>query len=328
MNALVQPGLLDSEGLHGVQFGNSGQAHRQALPFSVTLRAAHVNLPEGAAVWQREDAGERYRSITSLHASDAGYVLSIDCEGRGRFLVTDQQILVDWREGTDYVHYLQTLAVALFLELNGVPCVHANAIAVDDEHAIGLLAPSRGGKSTLSHALVMAGARLMTDDMLALHPSTIGCTVHPARPVLRLWPDSIRNVTSLDETELPRVHQRFAKRELSLAAQDCVASSPRKLSALLVLDRQSSEDGCERDRNNTSEPFESQLELITGSAALVHMLQQSMLADAYSQLGLEQQRVTALSRLLDAIPVYRLRYASGVEHLPAVSQQILAVVPK
>ena len=61
----------------------------------------------------------------------------------------------------------RVLATALHLE--GGLALHASAVAVDGR-ALAFVAPKRHGKSTLALALVRAGARLLTDDVLPLVP--------------------------------------------------------------------------------------------------------------------------------------------------------------
>jgi len=48
-----------------------------------------------------------------------------------------------------------------------------------------------------------------------------------------------------------------------------------------------------------------------------------MLADAYRPLGLERQRLKKLAQVLEAVPLTRIRYPSGLHHLGAVCQRIV-----
>ncbi|WOJ94285.1 hypothetical protein R0135_03760 [Congregibacter variabilis] len=334
MNSTPHAPSSEGELLHGVLVGCS-------VPDSVanTLSALRliedvVLLPDAEPIWQREDAGERYRSTQALYKAPDGYVLSIACEGSGRFKITAASIVVDWDGGTPYTHYLQTLALALWLELRGIPCIHANALAIDEDRAIGLMAPSRGGKSTLSAALIKHGAQLCTDDMVALYPaSPRGFGVYPAKPVMRLWPDSAQTfVSSSDAQVLPRVHSRFAKRELTLTDDSAVCRSRRDLVALFVLDRtEPSDPAADKNTDSDASPalttaISPSVEPIAGAAALLQLMQNSMLADAYAALDIQLSRAVELSRLVDQVPIYRLNYASDMQQLPKVCAQILSAV--
>lgn len=310
MTAAEVPWVPGTEPLHGVLLRESGSPGGAATLGGLGLQQGPVPIPSGAPLWRREDRGERYLSINEIHAHDDGHVLRIDCQGRGAFAISDEQIVVDWQGGTPYDHYLQTLGLSLWLERRGVPCLHANTLALDDHSAIGLLAPSRGGKSTLSAALVAQGMALMTDDMAALYASDEpGARVYPARAQLRLWPDTLAQLSSGPAAaECPRVHERFGKRLLNLprsAVRDC-----RQLSHLFILDRRDDAATC------------TTIEAVTPADALIHCLRQSMLADAYEALGLAGARVAAIARALGGLRVWRLRYATGHEQTGAVAHAL------
>lgn len=81
--------------------------------------------------------------------------------------------------------------VAILLAWRGLVPLHASAVEIDDK-AVLIAGPSGAGKSTLCHALVQAGARLVSDDLSALARVT-GPGVPlllPGRPEIRLVADS------------------------------------------------------------------------------------------------------------------------------------------
>ena len=264
-------------------------------------------------LWRKEEQGERYASLLQLFRTDAGLLLKIDCEGSGSFEYRPEGIGIHWkREGTGPEHYFQTLGAALWLERKGIPCIHANALDTGRE-AIGLLAPSRTGKSTLTAALLEAGMQMMTDDMLALHPTREGWRVFPGWPRLRFWPDMAANLLGRDPAPMERVHERFEKRILDLQENRRWAhcESPRPLKALYLLDRQAEPSG------------EVRITSLSPGEAMLHLLQNSMLADAYRPLGLERARLEVLAGVVGRIPLWRIRYPSGLERLPEVARAIV-----
>ncbi|HEB78465.1 MAG TPA: hypothetical protein ENI90_08060, partial [Methylothermaceae bacterium] len=87
--------------------------------------------PAGAPIWHKADRGDRYQSLLSLYRTENGLELKVECEGRGVFEYTPNGVGIAWEYGgTGPAHYFQTLGLSLWLELQGVPCIHANALAL------------------------------------------------------------------------------------------------------------------------------------------------------------------------------------------------------
>lgn len=102
--------------------------------------------------------------------------------------------------------------MALLLHLRGKLVLHASAVAAGDRGAI-FLGDKRAGKSTTAAALVAAGNRLLTDDVLAFDTMpTGGLGILPAYPQIKLAPDSAQAV-KIDATVEPRIHHAIDKRQ-------------------------------------------------------------------------------------------------------------------
>jgi hypothetical protein len=329
--------------LHGVQLVAPHSAYQKigavrfTLPFEQipTLPAFLSNKP---ALWQLKDEGERYTSEITLYQHHDGYQLNVNCEGKGTFLFDSSHMQVFWQpNGTNFEHYIQSTAIACWLELQGVPCIHANAMSHNDE-AFLFIAPSRTGKSTLTTHLLKHGFKMMTDDMAAIHQSQGNVyQVYPSWPKIRLWPDSANNLigTKLDENidasleindklttidqssslavkEQKKVHEKFAKQELELdtLTSNVWQEDSASLKTIYFLERTSSQE------------YQCVITPISGAKALVLLLQNSMLADAYVKLGLETQRLQWMSTLLGHIKVFKITYSSGMQHLPKIANTI------
>ncbi len=263
-------------------------------------------------LWTMADQGERYETLLSLEKSPRGLLLKVDCEGQGEFEYTPEGIGVNWKQGgTGPEHYFQTLGLSLWLEQRGVPCIHANALAAGNG-AIGLMAPSRTGKTTLTAALLETGLQLMTDDMLALHRENGQWQVYPGWPQVRMWPDSAARYAGEGLAALDKVHQRFEKRVVDLEQNDSLGfcAEPRPLRQLYLLDRHEPEHG------------EVKVSAVTPGEALIHLLQNSMLGDAYQALNIETQRLKTLAQLLQQVPLKKISYPSGMQHLHRVGKEI------
>lgn len=273
----------------------------------VRYRTKRSNLPVGELVWQSQHSGERYQSHLRLYKMDGAWCLQIDCEGKGSFTFRGNGIEIDWRGGTGPSHYLQSIAIGLWLEMRSVTCIHANAVSLGDS-AVGIIAPSQTGKSTLATALMADGFTLMSDDMLAVYDQgEQGWGVYPSWPQMRLWPDTVKQLLGQEAATLPRVHSRFAKCLVALDGDDEQHSqASKKLSRLYLL------------RPKASNANAVVIQQLGAAQATVALLQNSMISDMGSALGFEQERLTRLAKLVSEVPVYSLEYPLGLDKLPQV----------
>jgi hypothetical protein len=331
--------------LHGVQLlaPNTSSQHvgevRFHLPFA-QINTLPTFTANNAPIWQLKDEGERYTTEMNLYQHANTYQLDVNCEGIGSFTFDKHAMQVCWQSGgTGFEHYIQSTAIACWLELQGVPCIHANAMSLNGD-AFLFIAPSRTGKSTLTTQLLEHGFKMMTDDMAAIHQSNGNeYRVYPSWPKIRLWPDSAEQFigTKLDDAnsqsdktpdnttankqasesllaikEQKKVHEKFAKHELEVdTLQGNVWNeSSAPLKAIYFLER------------TQSNQYQCDITSLTGTKALFLLLQNSMLADAYVSLGLETQRLEWMSNLLQHIKIYKITYSSGMQHLPQISNNI------
>jgi hypothetical protein len=80
--------------------------------------------------------------------------------------------------------------LAYWLERAGIPALHASAV-VTEGRAVAFLAANQGGKTGLAAAMMSAGARLLTDDLLPLEALGEGFVARPGYPQMRLRPDGL-----------------------------------------------------------------------------------------------------------------------------------------
>jgi energy-coupling factor transporter ATP-binding protein EcfA2 len=318
---------------------SSNHKIENSLPFALTLTEGEVHVPATAKpIWQLKDSGKHYTTTVELFKlTDNSLVLSVDCEGKGKFAITGSSIQIDWQAGgTSAAHYFQTLGMALWLEVNSIPCIHANALAIEGK-CIALIAPSGMGKSTLSAYMQQQGALWLTDDMLALHKrkSEQAYYVYPSWPKARMWPDSVQEVAQQSAQKMNKVHERFSKVELNLPEID--ARRGYKLDAIYVLNRNGADlaslqhnqrlmtRSTENQRGGYLAAATSDLGLvdINSSMALMALLQNSMLGSAYSSLDIEQRRLQQLSGVVNALPIKQIHYKNSYESLIDVHKLIV-----
>ena len=164
-----------------------GRGHLSARPARtcslarVGRDALDTDWPHGEASKPRELRDRSGRRLLRIDEHpEAGYRL--DASGYGTYIVA--------RDGTrilcapsdlpawEWQAFLIGQVLPLAAVLHGLEVVHASAVALGDR-VIGLVADSRGGKSSLAINLVRRGAAFVADDVLALERADERILVHP-----------------------------------------------------------------------------------------------------------------------------------------------------
>jgi hypothetical protein len=81
--------------------------------------------------------------------------------------------------------------------LRGRELFHASAVQIGGR-AIAFVAATERGKTSLALHLVLRGAGFITDDVLALEPSTEGINAHPGANIVAVRPTEQRRIASSD----------------------------------------------------------------------------------------------------------------------------------
>jgi hypothetical protein len=243
-------------------------------------------------------------------------MLKVRCQGSGSFVFRGEELLIDWAPGgTGPAYYLFGLGLALWLESRGFPCLHANALAADGR-AFGLIGESHAGKTTLTVALLRRGFSLVSDDLLVLAERRARFWAMPGLPAVRMWPDTITGLMPISSAaSMERVHAGFEKRWVPAQriSPSAVAHKAQPLTVLYLL-----------ERDLTGSRHHVTLEPVPPGEALVSLLTHSAIGDAVTALGVEGRRLECLARLVERVPVQRLRYPHGLEWLPQMAEVLAA----
>jgi hypothetical protein len=204
------------------------------------------------------------------------------------------------------IHLLGSV-FSYWLERQGLVTLHASAVAVGPR-AAAFLSTHGGGKSGLAAALMRAGASLLTDDVFPLEERNGSFLGRPGYLQMRMWPDEATHFLGGFE-HLPLVHPDLSKRRLPVGQDGfgtfCDDSLP--LGCLYLLERQPDGDA----------PIE--IREVSPRDALIELLRHSFTPLLVEAAGLQPARFDLLSRLVLQVPVKRLRYPSGFDHLPRVA---------
>jgi hypothetical protein len=308
--------------------------HSIVQHINISFSAFNINtfdqpsIENKKANWVMEDNGERYKSTVSLHiqdqkANNPKYILKVDCQGKGLFKIDKNNIDISWyNKGTDSAHYFQTIGMALWLEINNVLCIHANALAYKN-NAIAFVAPSRTGKTTLTAELCKKEFSVMTDDMMALHQQNNEYVVYPSWPIARMWPETLEIINNKNTNELEKVHQDFAKKIININENSGFnfCEQPKKLKTIYILNR--IENTTNNSENNNKISTVCNITTLSSAEAVILLIQNSILGSAYKALSLEQQRFIKLTQLVKNVSIKKITYLSGKQYLNTVQEIII-----
>lgn len=201
-------------------------------------------------------------------------------------------------------------AIALALELAGCFCLHGSGIAFG-RRALAFIGPKYFGKSTLATALTTAGARLLGDDLLVMHPGPSETTIRPGIASVRLWPDvaAALSLVQVCRTIIPGV-----KTTATGFATDEVASSQCSLAAVYVLSPFAS--------NGRDTSAVSRLPL-TRTEATVALAHQTKLPDSLVGLRGAGTQLARAAAVAAGVPVWKLNIVRDISRLDEVVRQII-----
>lgn len=245
-----------------------------------------------------------------LFRLDSGFRLEYDDTGTFDIIHLGSEI-VWYHDPSVSIHVAQIdifgRVLATALHASGTLCLHGSGVAFE-AGGIALLAPKFHGKSTLAHALVGAGARLATDDVVPVQ-SGEPPLMRPGMPQVRLWRDSAERLAPERLGSPPEKGQKYCVTDLPDAA---LLTESVPLAAIYLL--QPMEPGTQ-GQPAVRVP-------VNPVEALMSILKNTTLAPL---LG-GTEAATLFRRAHDivaGVPAYQLRYVRDFELLPRVVEQLI-----
>jgi hypothetical protein len=210
--------------------------------------------------------------------------------------------------------HLLGIVLSLWLELRGIPTLHASAVVVEHRAAV-FLATSRGGKSSLAASLMQAGHPLVTDDVLAVERRGDIYVTRPGYPQMRMWPEQAHHFLGHWE-DLDIVHPAYSKRRVPVGEGGLgdFRDEPAPLACLYVPERRDPAGWEARIEINPMSRIES----------LMTLVGQSFIPHTVEGLGLQPQRLRFFASLVARVPVRKIVYPEGYDLLPKVRHAILS----
>ncbi|MEO8880734.1 MAG: hypothetical protein ABI446_10085 [Gemmatimonadaceae bacterium] len=279
---------------------------------SWTLRSvAHV--PEMHSPEQLGEAEVIPGCMVRLFRHASGFRFVFD--DTGSFDITDGGREIAWSTGPNaedsWVRADVTGRVlAVAMHASGHLCLHGSAVATGGG-AICFLAPKFHGKSTLALALTRAGARLLTDDIVPVDPHTPIQAV-PGVHQVKLWQDTAAHFGVDADRPAPRPGSKHLLHDFD---DNMLSNDRTPLAAIYLLSPVIVEEGAVAPAVSRA-----RLHSVPSALALVrHSIMGSMLSGSEAQHVID--RATTIA---EAVPVYQLTVAAGMERIGDTVEQLLA----
>lgn len=234
------------------------------------------------------------------------------------FYLTDHRIhchLLDPTYGFMVEIHLLGLVFSYWFERQGIPMLHASAVAVDGRAAV-FIATNKGGKSSLACTLMGAGHPLLSDDVVGLQVTERGPEGRPGFPSMRLWPDQAAHFYG-DWEGLGLAHPHYEKRRVPIGEGGfgTFRDAPAPIAAFYLPERRS-----------VGETPEVDLTPVPAAEAVIELVRGSFLPRLAQEGGFARERMALFGRFAGSVPMKRLVYPEGNEYLPTVAEAIVADV--
>ncbi len=174
-------GLLEERETQSCEVGSDDGVGRRCRLRLVCEPALDATWPAQERTTVHEVRASDGRTVLAVHEHpQAGYRLDASYYGSfvvardGREVLCAPTPIADW----SWQAFLVGQILPLLAVLQGLEAMHGSAVAYGQD-AIGLVADSRGGKSSLAVNLVRRGAAFVADDVLALEPDGARTTLQP-----------------------------------------------------------------------------------------------------------------------------------------------------
>jgi hypothetical protein len=279
----------------------------QEPTWTLRVRSAPAPPDTGWVQVAEDDVGD---GVTVGLYEGAG-ALRLRYSDTGDFEVSAGGSRIDWyaAEGASLEYARLDIigrVITVALQMNGTVCLHASAVAVGNS-ALGFLGSKGYGKSTLATALTYAGARLVTDDTLALLPGTPVVCVPGVQSVRLRHMAAGRFERTRDRLDAERPWNRV----IDTPPDALVMTEGAPLGAIYIL----SPAAPDAHPLVKREP----LEVLPAALALVGHDKLGALRGAAQSVAILERAI----RVAESVPVYSLVIARDLERIDAAARSIV-----
>ena len=189
--------------------------------------------------------------------------------------------------------------MALALHQSGILCLHGSAVTIGGR-AVAFLAPKHYGKSTLALALTAEGARLLTDDLVAIDTASPPEAL-PGVHSVRLLADVAEHVR---EAFGGTVREGF-KKTLTNFPINSLAWTPAPLDAIYLI----------RPARSTQVDGAVSRQVVSRIPAASSLAQEKKLTDGLMGLQEAGVQLGRIASVVRSVPVYELRIVRDLARL-------------
>ncbi len=276
------------------------------------FRCVHeLNLKtEGNPIYRSQAMTAANRPAHELHRAGSAFVLRV--AGIGEFSIREDAIdCHPWAGGEEMVEVaLLGTVLSFWLELRGIPALHASAVEVDGR-AVVFLSSSQGGKSSLAAALMQAGSKLMCDDIVPVFLSDQTVCVHPGYPQIRMWPQDAGHFLP-PGVPSRQIHPGATKRCFTVGDGGFGRFQKAACPLAVVL----------LPRRHPNPEAEIRFEPLSRAEAVMELTRHSFLGPTVQAVGLQGKRFELFAEIARRVDFFQLIYPSGLEYLPGVGQKL------
>lgn len=202
--------------------------------------------------------------------------------------------------------------MAYWLERQGLVALHASAVAFEDR-AVVFLSGNKGGKTSLAAAMLNLGHKLLTDDILAIEETNDVLSGRPGYPQMRMWPPLAAHFLGNFES-LGVIHPSYSKRRVPIGNRGFgqFHDVSRPLGCIYLPQR----------RSEGSSRLDIEINPVPRRESVIELIRHSFSPNIVEATGMQPQRLSFLSRLVQRVPVRSLVYPEGLARLPAVCEAL------
>lgn len=199
--------------------------------------------------------------------------------------------------------------MAMWLETQLYIVLHASSVLID-KYAVGFIAQSGQGKTSLAASFVQANYPLVTDDMLALQITTNQTNTLPGYQWMRVNDEQITQFIG-SKAQLEPVMANHPKKIAPVGSGwGQMATNYPQLACLYL-----------PERVHADIPIK--ITPLSAREALISLVTHSFAANAMHAFDLVDSRFQRLNHLIKQVPVRKLQYPHGWHHLPHVRTAII-----